>query len=76
MRTRKERHLYEKNNSPKHIHQRWRDLRVTHLLAAGTSDGALNFSDNALLHPQPAFITFDASVAELKEEKTLVSELL
>ena len=49
---------------------------LARLLAAGTSDGALNFSDNALLHPQPGFITFDASVAELKEEKTLVSELL
>ena len=49
---------------------------LTRLLAAGTSDGNPNFSDNALLHPHPAFITFDASVAELKEEKTLVSELL
>ena len=49
---------------------------LARLLAAGTSDGALNVSDNALFHPQPTFITFDASVAELKEEKTLVSELL
>ena len=49
---------------------------LARLLAAGTSDGALNFSDSALFRPQPAFITFDASVAELKEEKTLVSELL
>jgi hypothetical protein len=32
---------------------------LTRLLAAGTSDGALNFSDSALLHPQPTLITFD-----------------
>src|SRR5215467_9138867 len=32
---------------------------LTRLLVAGTSDGVLNFSDNALLHPQPTFVTFD-----------------